>query len=114
MERSTISAKLTKKLLLIYALNVADWICTVILLHTERFCEANPLMRPFLTNIPSGFLLKCLFPAAAILAIRFTLRQLDPDELRIADRFIAFALVFYAAIGVDHIINCLLLMFQAV
>ena len=102
--------RLNRKLALIYLLNIVDWFCTVVLLRTERFFEANPLMRRFIGSDLNGFLLKCVFPAAVITAIAFALRMLSARELNVADRFISFALVFYTAISLDHIANFFLLL----
>ena len=104
--------KLYKKLLLVFALNLVDWLCTVVLLGTGLFQEANPLMREIIGNLPQGFFAKCLFPAAAIFAVMVMLRWMEVKELRIADRFISFVLVFYLAIDLDHILNFLLLFFR--
>ena len=98
--------------MLVYSMNVADWICTVVLLHSGRFYEANPLMQQIIDSLPQGFLFKCLFPALIIFVLIFTMRLLDQCELAVADRFISFVLVFYVAINIDHVINFLLLIFQ--
>ena len=110
-EISIVRFKLFKKLMIVYSLNVADWICTVVLLYTERFYEANPLMRQIITDLPQGFIFKCLFPALIILTIILALRLLDMRELAVADRFISFVLVFYLAINIDHVINFFILLF---
>lgn len=105
-------SKLFKKLMVIYSLNVADWVCTVVLLHTERFYEANPLMRGIIAELPLGFLAKCILPAVVITVLIFAIKLLDRRELRIADRFISFVMVFYLAINIDHVVNFMLLIFQ--
>ena len=100
---------MTKKLYLLYALNVADWLCTLILLRTGGFYEANPLMRPFADSLPQSFLLKCAAPAIVMGAIIWCLRKLDVRDLRRLDRWIAFTLTFYTALCIGHIINFILL-----
>ncbi len=97
---------------MIFVLNIVDWLCTVVLLATERFREANPLMREIIVSLPLGFLAKCLFPAAAISAVMLLLRRLDLSGLRTTDRFISFVLVFYLAVNFDHVLNFLLLFFR--
>ena len=105
-------ARLDQKLVMIYAMNIADWICTVVLLRTDLFIEANPLMRPMIDSIPAGFLVKCLLPALLILSVSAAVRRLEAKALIIADRFISFLLVFYLAVDLDHVLNFLILFFQ--
>lgn len=112
MELSLVRSKLYKKLMLIYLMNVVDWVCTLSLLRTGRFYEANPLMQSYIGNLPLGFILKCLFPAAAIGTVICALRMLDRRDLRIADCFISFVLVLYLTVDLDHIANYLVLFFQ--
>lgn len=102
-----------KKLILIYLLNVSDWVCTVALLHTGLFYEANPLAQQFIGSIPLGLLIKCVLPAAAITVVAVLLRYLNAKELSSADNIIAFVLVFYLFISVDHIINFTVLILQS-
>ena len=109
METVNLRAATVKKLRLLFFLNLSDWLCTLVLLRSERFYEANPLMRPFFVSLTSGVLIKCLFPAAAILTVAFALKLLDSRELRIAEQFVCFALAFYSAVNLDHIINFFLL-----
>ena len=110
METAIKRDKLVYKLMLIYILNIADWACTVVLLDTDLFYEANPLMRSVIADLPQGILIKCLLPALAISLIIFALRFLGMDELRLTDRFVCFAVVFYTAVNLDHVINFLLLL----
>ena len=110
MELSIKRSKLFRKLALIYLLNIVDWACTVILLNTGRYFEANPLMRQFIGSLPGGFFTKCLLPAFAVSAVIFALRMLDRRDLFVADQFISFVLVFYTAVNLDHVINFLLLL----
>ena len=112
MENLIFLKRLYKKLALVYALNLTDWVFTLLLLRTGQFAEANPVMQPFITSIPQGFTLKCLFPAAAIGTVMLLLRRLRLSELGTADRFISFVLVFYLAINLDHIVNFFLLIFR--
>ena len=51
--------------MLIYLMNVVDWVCTLSLLRTGRFYEANPLMQSYIGSPTFGFVIKVLFPAAA-------------------------------------------------
>ena len=96
------------KLCLIYALNIADWFCTVVLLRLGGFYEANPLMRPVIGDPLSGAIAKCLLPAALLLLVRRMCRGLSARELIYVDRFICFALALYCALCVMHILSFIL------
>ncbi len=111
MSESKLSVSLGKKLYLVYLLNVVDWVCTVTLLSTGLFYEANPLARTFISDFLLGFVLKCALPFALIfLSARF-LYILDFSQLKIADMLISFALTVYLFIALDHFINFILLLF---
>ena len=112
MKTSTAKSTLKQKLYLLYSLNAADWICTAALLRSGRFFEANPLAGTFIWNTSAGFAIKCVIPAAVITLIVRAIRGLEPDDLRLVDMFASFALVFYTALCIDHIINFSILFFE--
>ncbi len=97
-----------RKLYLIYALNVVDWVCTLILLLSGRFYEANPISQLFIGDIYAGFLIKCALPLLIVVSAVYALELLDTKALRTTDRFISFALTFYLMIVAVHGINFLL------
>ena len=109
METAMIRRGFFRKLCLLHCMNAADWICTVVLLRTGSFYEANPISALFIGDISAGFLIKCVLPAAVILLIMRAAAMLDADELRTADRWICFGLAFYSAINLDHVLNFILL-----
>ena len=111
MLESNLSSRLGVKLYFVYFLNVVDWICTVSLLSTGLFYEANPLSRTFISNNALGFALKCVLPFLLIfLSARF-LHILEFSQLKVADMLISFALTVYLFITLDHFINFILLLF---
>lgn len=103
------SIRISRKLFLVYFLNVADWVCTVTLLSTGMFFEANPIARTFIDSITLGFIIKCLIPFVGVFVCCRYMRILELAQLRFADMLISFALTVYIAIIIDHIINFLLL-----
>ena len=105
MEQSTARWHLARKLALLYALNIADWLCTITLLRTGGFYEANPLMSPVIQSIPIGFLLKCILPAALLLLVWYLCSKLGGRELVMVDVFLSFVIVIYTAICTIHIID---------
>lgn len=109
MER-TICNKLVKKLYCVYLLNVIDWVCTVLLLKTGMFYEANPVARTFIGSILLGLLFKCLMPLLIVFAVSRFMHILGFKELKFVDTLICFALTVYLAVTVDHIINFVILL----
>lgn len=105
------STRISRKLFFVYFLNVIDWVCTVALLSTGKFYEANPIAKTFIDSVALGFLIKCLIPFVAIYFCSRFMRILDAGQLKLADMLISFALTVYIAIALDHIINFLLLVF---
>ena len=109
MERAILQRGFIKKLCLLHSMNAVDWICTVMLLRTGGFFEANPLSALFIGDVSAGFFIKCIVPTAVILLIAYAAKTLDADDLRTADRWISFGLAVYTAINVDHVLNFILL-----
>ena len=109
MQMTFRTAYIIRKLYLIFLLNIADWICTVTLLGSGGFYEANPLMRPVIGNIAFGILFKGILPAGLVIMISRVLRRMDVGGLRRSDCFISFALTYYLGLCVIHIANFLLL-----
>ena len=111
MPISALKSSLRHKLFLIYALNLADWLCTALLLRSGRFYEANPLARLFIHSLPLSCALKLVFPAVVIAVVLRLSRQLDEPQLRRVEMFVCFSLTFYTALCIDHIVNFALLFF---
>ena len=106
-----VSRNLSKKLYLVYFLNVLDWACTVLLLKTGLFYEANPIANTFIHNILLGFVIKCVVPFVVIFLISRSMNILGISQLRIADKLISFAFTVYLAVILDHIINFVMYLF---
>ncbi|MBQ8539069.1 MAG: hypothetical protein IJ433_05415 [Ruminococcus sp.] len=106
----TICNKLVQKLYFVYFLNVVDWVCTVLLLDTGMFYEANPIARTFISSIWLGFLLKCVVPFVVVFGVSRYMHILGINELRFVDMLICFALTVYLAITIDHIVNFTILL----
>lgn len=103
-----------KKLYLSYSLNIIDWICTILLLSTGGFYEANPVARLFIGNLTLGFLIKCALPLLIVVTVCWALSKLSFEDLAVADKFACFLMVFYIAINLDHLLNIILLLSGAV
>lgn len=105
------SVRISGKLFIVYILNVVDWVCTVALLSTGLFYEANPIARTFINSVMLGFLIKCILPFIAIIFCSRCMSVLESSQLKLADMLISFALTVYIVITIDHIINFILLVF---
>lgn len=103
--------KLVRKLYFVYFLNVLDWVCTVLLLNTGMFFEANPIANTFINNILLGFLLKCVAPFVVVFLVNWFMHILDMRELKLCDMMISFALTVYLAVTLDHIVNFIIYIF---
>ena len=101
-----------RNLFVLYILNIADWLCTMALLSSGGFYEANPLMRSVVGSIPMGFAVKVLIPAAAVAAVLRLTGRMDERGTVMVERFTAFVLAFYIALCVNHLINFVLLIFR--
>lgn len=105
MIKRVVCTNIVRKLYLVYFLNVLDWVCTILLLKTGMFFEANPIANTFIDNILVGFALKCALPFVVVFLVNHFMVILDIPELRIADKMISFTLTVYLAVTLDHIIN---------
>ncbi|MBQ7132869.1 MAG: hypothetical protein IJO20_00055 [Ruminococcus sp.] len=103
--------KLSQKLYLVYFLNVLDWVCTVMLLKTGLFYEANPIANTFIHSILLGFVIKCVAPFAVVFLIVRSMNILEISQLKTADMMISFALTVYLAVTLDHVINFFIYLF---
>ena len=108
---SKIKSAVFARLAVLYALNFIDYICTVFLLSTERFFEANPVMQ-FLFSAPlAAFAVKCLLPIPLMLYISAQAKTADKRQTKISLVLIDIAIFLYLAIILSHIVNFLLLFF---
>ena len=98
----TVKNKYDYRLLSLYALNVTDYIFTLILLSSGLFVEANPIMSTPINGF-GGFALKCILPLILLtyLHIRFCIS--DPKHPKTTRFLLNSILVYYTAINVFHI-----------
>lgn len=99
------------RLAVLYLLNFIDYICTVFLLSTERFFEANPVMQVLFSTPLAAFAVKCLLPIPLMLYISVQAKTADKRQTKISIILIDIAIFLYLAIILSHIVNFLLLFF---
>ena len=109
MTAAALRTDIIKKLYIIYMMNVADWVCTVVLLRSGGFFEANPLAAGFVGDLSLGFAMKCILPAGIAWLLARLVGELPSDGLRSADRSVAFGLAVYFLLCVIHIVNFVIL-----
>lgn len=98
-------SRVYNKLYFLYILNVLDWICTIFLLRTGLFFEANPVANLFIGNYFWGFLIKCLLPLLITMFIAAQLYWLPQNYLKITNVLVNFGLLIYIMINLSHVIN---------
>lgn len=109
MLQATVCSKVCKKLYWVYFLNVVDFICTIALLSTGFFYEANPIARTFIQSSLLGVLIKCAIPFLVIVLCAKGMSVLDYPQLKVADKVVSFGLTVYLVILLDHLINFIIL-----
>lgn len=110
MLESIVCSNLKKKLCIVYLLNVVDYICTLSLVSTGKFFEANPLANTFIDDIGMGIVIKCVVPFGLMFFVLRCMHILNIKELRFADMLISFGLTVYLVIMLDHLINFVILL----
>lgn len=104
-------SRLVRKLYFVYFLNVIDYVCTLALVSTGRFFEANPLANTFIDDVYMGIIVKCVVPFGLLYFVCRCMHILSIGQLRFADMLISFALTVYLFIMADHLINFVILFF---
>lgn len=93
-----------KRLFLLFMLNMSDWVCTLALLSTGYFEEANPLMRNIIASPMLGFAVKILLP---LLFISFALSKVnnaDSKQILVSNNIALFGVSVYLLLNIYHII----------
>lgn len=92
-----------RRLFLLLILNFSDWICTLALLSTGCFSEANPLMQSVVESVPLGFAVKVVLPFSLTLLALHKIRDASSKQVIIANRIILFGVTVYFLINLYHI-----------
>lgn len=97
------------KLLMLYLLNVSDWLCTEALIASGRFYEANPIMQSVVDSFWLTLLVKGVLPLVLVLFCALIFRLADCEEGRFAGWMINFGIIVYSLLNIWHIANFVLL-----
>ena len=98
-----------QKLFFLYLLNLSDWLCTRALLASGKFVEANPLMRPVITEFFPALLLKGVLPLIITLLCAVFCKLADIEESRVATVMLNAGIAAYTLVNLWHVINFILL-----
>ena len=97
------------KLLILYLLNVSDWLCTEALIASGRFYEANPIMQSVVGDFWLTLLVKGVLPLVLVALCAFIFKLSDCGESRFANWIINIGIIAYSLLNVWHIANFVLL-----
>ena len=100
-----------KKLILLYLLNVTDIICTLLLLKTGFFAEANIFMAKVVERPLLSLCLKVALPAILLQHLYHMIRSSEEDALRVSNIAINVSLSVYVLVNISHLIWIILLPF---
>ena len=92
-----------RRLFLLFMLNMSDWVCTLALLSTGIFEEANPIMKYIISNPLLGFLVKIAIPLVMILAAVSQLEYSDERQVLLSNRVCLCGVAIYVIINLYHI-----------
>lgn len=93
-----------KRLFLLFILNLSDWVCTLTLVSTGIFEEANPLMKSVIAQPLIGFLVKAAVPLIMIFAAVARLKEADEKQILISNRVCLCGVSVYLLINIYHIL----------
>lgn len=90
------------RLIILYSLNVIDYLFTLILLSGGLFVEANPILSMQINGI-GGFVVKCILPFLLLLYIHLRFLS-DPPKHSLAAKLLLDGIVScYLVIDLFHI-----------
>ena len=102
-----------KRLFLLFMLNFSDWICTLSLLATGYFEEANPLMKNVIASPLLGFAVKVALPLSCIFFAFTKIKTADNKQLLLSNNIALFGVSVYLLLNLYHIVCfCMLYIIQ--
>lgn len=101
------------RIIIIYALNVSDYIFTLILIQSGMFQEVNPILSMPINNF-WGFVLKCIVPFVLLLYLRYRFRDASERQIKPIKYILDFTIGIYAIINIFHICWLILMKFYLI
>lgn len=96
-------ACIKRRLFLLFMLNLSDWLCTLALISTGYFAEANPLMRNVVESPFLGFLVKFALPLGLILFAVRKIKFAEPKQIAISNNIVLAGVAIYVMINLYHL-----------
>lgn len=100
------------RLVLLYLLNVVDWLCTEVLISSGLFVEANPVMQAVLNDFFLTLTVKGVLPLVLIEICALVYRAVPEGESNTVRFIINFGIIAYFFVILWHILNFVLLFFH--
>ena len=100
-----------KRLFLLLMLNISDWLCTLSLISTGVFEEANPLMKNIITRPVLGASVKVLIPFVFVLFALKKAKEADGHQLLVSNNIALFGVIVYLLINIYHLV-CFFIFFK--
>jgi hypothetical protein len=98
-----------KKFILLYVLNVADIIFTLLLLETGLFAEVNILMANAVESPWLSIILKVFLPAILLFYLYKRIKSADEANLKASNIAINISLTLYILVNLSHLVWVVLL-----
>ncbi len=92
-----------RRLFLLFMLNMSDWVCTLALLSTGMFEEANPIMKNIIQSPLLGFFVKVALPLLLILYAVSKLKFADSRQILVSNNIALFGVAVYLLINLYHL-----------
>ena len=93
-----------RRLFLLFMLNLSDWVCTLALISTGVFEEANPLMKNIVASPILGFFVKIVLPLVMIPAAASQLKYSDTKQILLSNRICLCGVAIYVVINLYHLL----------
>jgi membrane-bound ClpP family serine protease len=93
-----------KKFIILYLLNVADIIFTLLLLQTGYFEEVNLLMVKAVQSPIVSLLLKVILPAILLFYMYCRIKSADASQLKVSNIAVNISLSIYTVVNLSHVV----------
>lgn len=97
------------KLMLLYLLNISDWLCTMALISSGKFYEANPIMQPVFENFWLTLLIKGAVPLVLVILCAVLYKVWGMEETVTMKVILYIGIIVYSLLNLWHIANFVLL-----
>ncbi len=93
-----------QKLVILYLLNVADILFTLLLLATGFYIEANLFMSKAVQSLFASFILKIVLPALLLFYLYIRMKKANKKQLKQSNIILNIATAIYFIINISHLI----------